>query len=115
MTEPLLDETLDRFVLYPIKYHDIWKMYKDAVASIWFTEEIDLQDDINDWQNKLTQNERHFLSFVLAFFATADGIVNENLATRFYNEVQIPEVKQFYGFQIFMEGIHAETYSLLIE
>jgi len=115
MTEPLLDQTLDRFVLYPIKHHKVWEMYKNAVASIWFSEEIDLQDDINDWSNRLTPNERHFISMVLAFFATADGIVNENLATRFYNEVQIPEVKQFYGFQIFMEGIHAETYALLLD
>ena len=114
MTEPLLTETLDRFVLYPIKHDKVWEMYKNAVASIWFSEEIDLQDDINDWA-KLTDNERHFISYVLAFFATADGIVNENLALRFYNEVQIPEAKQFYGFQIFMEGIHAETYALLLD
>jgi len=112
--EPLLKENKNRFVIFPIKYPEIWKFYKKHVASFWTAEEVDLSHDLKDWQN-LTDNERHFLSHVLAFFAASDGIVNENLCLRFSNEVQIPEARCFYGFQIAMENIHSETYSLLID
>src|SRR3954464_15119592 len=115
MTEPILVENKDRFVLFPIKYKDIWEMYKKAEASFWTAEEIDLASDIQDWNNKLNDNERHFIKHVLAFFAASDGIVNENLAINFLNEVQYPEARCFYGFQIMMENIHSETYSLLID
>jgi ribonucleoside-diphosphate reductase beta chain len=113
--EPILVENNDRFVLFPIKHHEIWKMYKKAEASFWTAEEIDLGQDLQDWDAKLTDNERHFIKHVLAFFAASDGIVNENLAVNFLNEVQYPEARCFYGFQIMMENIHAETYSLLID
>ncbi|EFA74725.1 ribonucleotide reductase small subunit [Heterostelium album PN500] len=113
--EPILKENKDRFVLFPIKYADIWQMYKKAEASFWTAEEIDLAGDIGDWENKLNDNERHFITNVLAFFAASDGIVNENLATKFMSEVQIPEARCFYGFQIAIENIHSETYSLLID
>ncbi len=113
-TEQLLTPSNDRFVLFPIKHHDIWDMYKKAMASFWVAEEIDLYQDLNDW-NSLNDNERHFISHVLAFFSASDGIVNENLALRFYSEVQLPEARSFYGFQIAMENIHAETYGLLID
>lgn len=103
-----------RFVLFPIKYHQVWEMYKKHMAVFWTSEEIDLVPDLNDW-GKLNNDERHFISHVLAFFAASDGIVNENLALRFYNDVQIPEARCFYGFQIAMENIHSETYSLLID
>jgi len=112
--EPLLKENPHRFVLFPIQHHEIWKMYKTAVASFWTAEEIDLSADLNDWE-KLSDNERHFIKHVLAFFAASDGIVNENLAEQFINEVQVPEAKCFYGFQIAIENIHSETYSLLID
>jgi len=112
--EPLLKENPNRFVLFPIQNDDIWKMYKQAEASFWTAEEIDLSQDITDWE-KLNDGERHFVSHVLAFFAASDGIVNENLAVNFMKEVQSPEAKCFYGFQIMMENIHAETYSLLID
>ncbi|MBS1634935.1 MAG: ribonucleotide-diphosphate reductase subunit beta [Bacteroidetes bacterium] len=115
MTEPILEENKDRFVLFPIKYNDIWEMYKKEEASFWTAEEIDLASDIADWNNKLNDNERHFIKHVLAFFAASDGIVNENLAINFLNEVQYPEARCFYGFQIMMENIHSETYSLLID
>ncbi|EGG20803.1 ribonucleotide reductase small subunit [Cavenderia fasciculata] len=115
MEEPLLKENKDRFVLFPIKYTDIWNMYKKAEASFWTAEEIDLASDVNEWENKLNDNERHFIKNVLAFFAASDGIVNENLATKFMSEVQIPEARCFYGFQIAIENIHSETYSLLID
>lgn len=105
----------NRFVLFPIKYDQIWKFYKRAVASFWVAEEIDLTDDINDWNQKLNDNERHFIKYVLAFFAASDGIVVENLAVQFIKEVQIPEARCFYGFQIAMENIHSEMYSLLID
>ncbi|GAB4126930.1 MAG: ribonucleotide-diphosphate reductase subunit beta [Raineya sp.] len=114
LNEPLLQETKNRFVLFPIEYHDIWQMYKKAEASFWTAEEIDLSQDTKDWEN-LNENERHFISHVLAFFAASDGIVNENLALNFINEVQVAEAKCFYGFQIMMENIHSETYSLLID
>jgi ribonucleoside-diphosphate reductase beta chain len=115
MNEPILTENKDRFVLFPIKYNDIWDFYKKSEASFWTAEEIDLSNDISDWNNKLNDNERHFVKHVLAFFAASDGIVNENLAINFLNEVQYPEARCFYGFQIMMENIHSETYSLLID
>lgn len=115
MTEPILAENKDRFVLFPIKYNDIWEFYKKSEASFWTAEEIDLSQDLTDWNNKLNDNERHFIKHVLAFFAASDGIVNENLAINFLNEVQYPEARCFYGFQIMMENIHSETYSLLID
>ncbi|KAH7887842.1 ribonucleotide reductase small subunit [Phlebopus sp. FC_14] len=113
--EPLLKESKRRFVLFPIQYHEIWQMYKKAEASFWTAEEMDLSKDIHDWTNRLNNNERHFVSHVLAFFAASDGIVNENLVERFSNEVQVAEARCFYGFQIMMENIHSETYSLLID
>lgn len=115
MTEPILAENKDRFVLFPIKYNDIWEFYKKSEASFWTAEEIDLSNDLADWNNKLNDNERHFIKHVLAFFAASDGIVNENLAINFLNEVQYPEARCFYGFQIMIENIHSETYSLLID
>ncbi|EGE07618.1 hypothetical protein TEQG_06532, partial [Trichophyton equinum CBS 127.97] len=113
--EPRLQENPQRFVLFPIKYREIWQMYKKAEASFWTAEEIDLSKDIHDWNNRLNDDERFFISHVLAFFAASDGIVNENLLERFSNEVQVPEARCFYGFQIMMENIHSETYSLLID
>lgn len=113
--EPLLVEDPNRFVLFPIKQNDIWQFYKKAEASFWTAEEIDLQQDLADWENRLNDGERHFISHVLAFFAASDGIVNENLAVNFLSEVQYAEAKCFYGFQIMMENIHSETYSLLID
>ncbi len=112
--EPILKENPNRFVLFPIQHDKVWQMYKQAEASFWTAEEIDLSQDLKDWEN-LNDGERHFISHVLAFFAASDGIVNENLAVNFMNEVQIPEARCFYGFQIMMENIHAETYSLLID
>ncbi|MGY8701858.1 MAG: ribonucleotide-diphosphate reductase subunit beta [Candidatus Poseidoniales archaeon] len=112
--EPMLKENLDRFVLFPIKHDDIWEMYKMEQASFWTAEEIDLAQDTKDWA-LLNDDERHFLKHVLAFFAASDGIVNENLVLNFSNEVQWPEARAFYGFQIMMENVHAETYSLLID
>lgn len=114
LDEPLLQEDEKRFVIFPIQHDDIWQMYKKAEASFWTAEEIDLSQDLDDWAN-LSDNERHFISHVLAFFAASDGIVNENLAENFVREVQIAEAKFFYGFQIMMENIHSETYSLLID
>jgi len=113
--EPILRENAQRFVLFPIKYHEIWQMYKKAEASFWTAEEIDLSKDLHDWNKRLNDDERFFISHVLAFFAASDGIVNENLVERFSGEVQIPEARCFYGFQIMMENIHSETYSLLID
>ncbi|KAJ3545328.1 hypothetical protein NMY22_g2486 [Coprinellus aureogranulatus] len=113
--EPLLKESKRRFVLFPIQYHEIWQMYKKAEASFWTAEEMDLSKDLHDWNERLNDNERHFISHVLAFFAASDGIVNENLVERFSNEVQAAEARCFYGFQIMMENIHSETYSLLID
>jgi ribonucleoside-diphosphate reductase beta chain len=112
--EPLLRENKNRFVLLPIHYPDIWQMYKKAEASFWTAEEIDLSQDLKDWEN-MNNDEKHFIKHVLAFFAASDGIVNENLAINFTNEVQYPEARCFYGFQIMMENIHSETYSLLID
>ncbi|ERS96980.1 ribonucleoside-diphosphate reductase subunit M2 [Sporothrix schenckii 1099-18] len=113
--EPLLQENPQRFVLFPIKYHEIWQMYKKAEASFWTAEEIDLSKDLHDWNNRMNEDERYFVSHILAFFAASDGIVNENLVERFSGEVQVPEARCFYGFQIMMENIHSETYSLLID
>jgi ribonucleoside-diphosphate reductase beta chain len=114
-TEPILVENPDRFVLFPIQHHDIWQYYKKSEASFWTAEEIDLNQDLVDWNTRLNDNERHFIKHVLAFFAASDGIVNENLAENFVREVQYTEAKFFYGFQIMMENIHSETYSLLID
>lgn len=113
--EPILQENPHRFVLFPIEHNDIWELYKQQQACIWTAEEIDLESDLHDWKNKLNDNERHFIKHVLAFFAASDGIVNENLAENFVNEVQYTEAKFFYGFQIMMENVHSETYSLLID
>ena len=113
--EPILQENKNRFVIFPIKHDDIWKFYKSMEASFWTAEEIDLSQDLNDWNNKLNNDERYFIKHILAFFAASDGIVNENLAENFVNEVQYAEAKFFYGFQIMMENIHSETYSLLID
>ncbi len=112
--EPFLKENKDRFVLFPIRQHEIWKYYKQAEASFWTAEEIDLSQDQKDW-DALNDGERHFIKHVLAFFAASDGIVNENLAEHFISEVQYTEAKFFYGFQITIENIHSETYSLLID
>ncbi|HEX8350475.1 MAG TPA: ribonucleoside-diphosphate reductase small subunit [Hymenobacter sp.] len=112
--EPLLTENPNRFVLFPIQHNDVWQMYKQAEASFWTAEEIDLSQDQKDWDG-LNDGERHFISHVLAFFAASDGIVNENLAVNFMQEVQLAEARCFYGFQVMMENIHSETYSLLID
>lgn len=112
--EPILVENPNRFVLFPIKYYQVWQMYKKAVASFWTVEEVDLSKDMTHWE-ALTADERYFISHVLAFFAASDGIVNENLVERFSSDVQIPEARCFYGFQIMIENIHSEMYSLLID
>ncbi|WP_146967206.1 ribonucleoside-diphosphate reductase small subunit [Chitinophaga sp.] len=112
--ELLLKENKDRFVLLPINYPAVWEKYKKHEASFWTAEEIDLSGDLKDWAN-LNDGERHFITHVLAFFAASDGIVNENLAVNFMSEVQLPEARCFYGFQIMMENIHSETYALLID
>jgi len=114
-TEHILKENPGRFVMFPLKYHDIWEKYKTAEHSFWTAEEIDLAQDLTDWNEKLNDDERHYIKNVLAFFAASDGIVNENLAENFLKEVQYPEAKSFYGFQIAMENVHSETYSLLID
>ena len=112
--EPLLTEDQDRYVMFPIKDHDIWSMYKRQVDCFWRAEEIDLSKDMASWKT-LTENEKYFIKMIIAFFAGADGIVLENLGTRFMSEVQISEARAFYGFQIAMENIHSEVYSLLID
>ena len=112
--EPLLQENPNRFVMFPIVYKDIWEMYKKAEASFWTAEEIDLAHDDRDWR-AMTDNERHFIKHVLAFFAASDGIVNENLAVNFCREIQAQEARCFYGFQQAIENIHSEVYSLLID
>jgi len=112
--EPILTENLDKYTMFPIEYLDIWEMYKRAISVFWTVDEIDLSKDIKDWNN-LTENEKYFISHILAFFAASDGIVLENLAVRFIDEVQISEARAFYGFQIAMENIHSESYSLLID
>ena len=113
--EPILKENKDRFVIFPIQHSDIWEYYKKAEASFWTAEEIDLSQDLKDWSNTMNDDEKHFIKHVLAFFAASDGIVNENLAENFVAEVQYTEAKFFYGFQIAVENIHSETYSLLID
>ena len=113
--EPILVKNNSRFVLFPIQHDDIWSFYKKAEASFWTAEEIDLAQDLVDWNEKLNDDERHFIKHVLAFFAASDGIVNENLAEHFLSEVQYTEAKFFYGFQVTIENIHSETYSLLID
>lgn len=115
MTEKILQDNPGRFVLFPIDNNDIWKLYKQQQACFWTAEEIDLAQDIQDWEHKLNDDEKHFVKHILAFFAASDGIVNENIALNFVNEVQYTEAKMFYGFQIMMENIHSETYSLLID
>lgn len=115
MVEKILQDNPGRFVLFPIEHNDIWKFYKQQEACFWTAEEIDLAQDIQDWDNKLNDDEKHFVKHILAFFAASDGIVNENIALNFVNEVQYTEAKMFYGFQIMMENIHSETYSLLID
>ncbi|XP_053098739.1 ribonucleoside-diphosphate reductase subunit M2 B isoform X2 [Hemicordylus capensis] len=112
--EPLLRKNPRRFVIFPIQYPDIWKMYKKAQASFWTAEEVDLSKDLPHW-NKLKAEEKYFISHILAFFAASDGIVNENLVERFSQEVQVPEARCFYGFQIQIENVHSEMYSLLID
>ena len=114
-TEPILQENPNRFVLFPIEHNDIWQFYKKSEANFWTAEEIDLSQDMTDWNERLNDDERHFIKHVLACFAASDGIVNENLAENFVSEVQYTEAKFFYGFQIMMENIHSETYSLLID
>jgi ribonucleotide reductase beta subunit family protein with ferritin-like domain len=115
LMEPLLDASDNsRFTTYPIEYAEIWEFYKKAERSFWTAAEIDLSEDFKHWE-KLSDNEKHFVSHVLAFFAAADGIVNENLSSRFMREVQVPEARAFCGFQIAMDNIHSETYSLLID
>uniref|UniRef100_A0A0M3HGC3 Ribonucleoside-diphosphate reductase n=1 Tax=Ascaris lumbricoides TaxID=6252 RepID=A0A0M3HGC3_ASCLU len=114
VVEPLLANNPNRFVIFPIKYHDIWDFYKRAVASFWTVEEVDLSKDYQHWEN-LSDGERFFISRVLAFFAASDGIVNENLVERFAQEVQVPEARFFYGFQIMIENIHSEMYSKMVE
>ncbi|KIY43191.1 ribonucleotide reductase [Fistulina hepatica ATCC 64428] len=113
--EPLLKPTIKRFVLFPIEWNEIWAVYKKHEASFWTSEELDLSKDLHDWKNRMNENERFFISRVLAYFAASDGIVNENLLSRFAYEVQVPEARSYYGFQIMMENIHSETYSLLID
>ncbi len=115
LEEPILKENPNRFVLFPIQHEDIWQMYKTQQAMIWTAEELDLASDITDWETKLNDDERYFIKHVLAFFAASDGIVNENLAENFLDEVQYTEAKFFYGFQVMMENVHSETYSLLID
>lgn len=113
--EPILQPNDNRFVILPIQHNDLWEWYKKQQACFWTAEEIDLHADVVDWTTKLSDDERYFIKHILAFFAASDGIVNENLAENFVNEVQYSEAKFFYGFQIMMENIHSETYSLLID
>ncbi|MGY9034092.1 MAG: ribonucleotide-diphosphate reductase subunit beta [Rhodobacterales bacterium] len=114
LNEPMLQASASRFVIFPIKHDDLWLMFKKAQASFWTAEEVDLAHDMNDWE-KLTDDEQFFIKHVLAFFAASDGIVNENLIERFCSEVQYPEARFFYGFQVMIENVHSETYSLLID
>jgi len=113
--EPILQSDKNRYVIFPIQHTDIWEWYKKQEASFWTAEEIDLHTDVIDWENRLNDKERYFIKHILAFFAASDGIVNENLAENFVNEVQYSEAKFFYGFQIMMENIHSEMYSMLID
>ncbi len=113
-SEPLLDPNPNRFCMFPIQNHQVWEFYKRAEASFWTAEEVDLGGDVKHWE-ALSADERHFIKHVLAFFAASDGIVSENLAVRFMREVQLPEARAFYGFQIFIEQVHSEMYSLLLD
>ncbi len=113
--EPILEPNDDRFVIFPIQHHDLWEWYKNVKLVFGLAEEIDLHQDLTDWSNKLSHDEQYFIKHILAFFAASDGIVNENLAENFVSEVQYSEAKFFYGFQIMMENIHSEVYSLLID
>ena len=113
--EPLLQKNDNRYVIFPVKHHDIWKAYKNAVSTFWSPEELDLNKDRKDWEEKLTENERYFIKNILAFFAGSDGIVMENLAQRFMNDTDISEIISFYSYQMFIENVHGETYSLLID
>jgi ribonucleotide reductase beta subunit family protein with ferritin-like domain len=112
--EPLLEENPNRFVLFPIEHHDVWGMYKKMFDCMWRAEEIDFSKDMAHWE-KLSEKEQHFIKMILAFFAASDGIVLENLGMRFLSEVQLPEARTAYGFQLMMESVHSETYSLLID
>lgn len=112
--EPLLAESSDRFCMFPVRYQEIWKMYKMAEASFWTAEEVDLSSDLKHWEG-LNDGEKHFISHILAFFAASDGIVIENLAVRFMSDIMVPEARAFYGFQIAIENIHSEMYSLLLD
>ena len=112
--EPLLNEDESRYVMFPIKHDDIWNMYKKQVDCFWRAEEVDLSKDLPDW-DKLNDSEKHFISMILAFFAASDGIVLENIGLRFMGDVQVSEARAFYGFQIAMENIHSQMYSMLIE
>lgn len=114
MDEPLLKEQIDRYVMFPVQYNDIWDMYKRQVDCFWRVEEVDLSKDLFDWEN-LNEDEKYFIKMIIAFFAGSDGIVLENLGSRFMSEIQISEARAFYGFQIAMENIHSEMYSLLID
>ena len=115
INEPLLTKNKNRFVLFPIEHEDIWNFYTNAVANFWVPEEISFSDDINDWNNKLNDDERYFIKHILAFFAASDGIVNENLAEHFLKDIQYTEAKFFYGFQVAIENIHSHAYSLFID
>jgi ribonucleotide reductase beta subunit family protein with ferritin-like domain len=116
MSESIIKNTGSaRYTVFPIRYHNLWKFYKQHLSTFWTAEEVKLTDDLVDWKNKLNDNERWFIKNILAFFASSDGIVNENLIVNFYNEVQIPEARQFYSVQMMIEAIHSETYSLLID
>ena len=115
MAEPLLDDNAKRFSIFPIKYDGLWAFYKKAEASFWTAEEVDLAVDVIEWEKKLSEDERNFIKHVLAFFATSDGIVLENICMRFMKDVQLPEARAFYSFQIAMETVHAEMYGLLID
>lgn len=113
--EPLLVKSNNRYVIFPIKYPDIWKMYKDSVSAFWTPEELDLNSDRKDWEEKLNDDERYFIKNILAFFAGSDGIVIENLSQQFMADTDISEIIAFYSFQMFIENVHGETYSLLID
>ena len=115
ITEKLLSEEENRYVIFPIQHEPFWNMYKKAFANFWTPEELDLIKDVKDYNDRLTDNERYFINNILAFFAASDGIVNENLVEKFCQEVKILEAKFFYGFQIMIENVHSETYSLLID
>ena len=115
MESVIKNQGSSRYTVFPIHYHNLWKFYKQHLSTFWTAEEVKLTDDLVDWNNRLNEKEKHFIKNILAFFAASDGIVNENLVVNFYNEVQIPEARQFYSVQMMIEAIHGETYSLLID